>query len=125
MRGPVSEDGIKTMLKFSMILFEVMFFIIVFWCLCFKVPFFRESSLMRSLGIFTGVVYLFLCPIAPFCGIICGGLGYVRLKRMGTEQGKRFGLRRWKRLALIEVVLGLVMVLPCMILFLGACSGLT
>ncbi|MCI9106340.1 MAG: hypothetical protein HFG57_10380 [Lachnospiraceae bacterium] len=122
-KSDLTEERIKTTLKFSMILFEVMFFIIVFWYLCFNIPFLRQSPLMRSLGIFTGVVYLFLCPIAPFCGIICGGLGYMRLKKLTKEQEKDSESKRWRRIALIEVLLGVVMVLPCMILFLGACSG--
>lgn len=122
-KGSITEDRIKTTLKLSMILFEIMFFIIVFWYLCFNVSFLRQSPLMRSLGIFTGVVYLFLCPIAPFCGIICGGMGYMRLRKLIAEQENDSGLRRWKMLALIEVLLGIVMALPCMTLFLGACSG--
>ena len=29
----------------------------------------------------------------------------------------------WKILALAEILLGLIMILPCMMLFLAACSG--
>lgn len=119
----MTEGKIKAMLRFAMILFEIMFFIIVFWRLGQVFSFWWESPLLRYMGIFTGVVYLFLCPVAPICGIVCGSLGYRRLKKLDAKPQEAAALKRWKMLALIEIVLGVLTALPCMVLFLGACSG--
>ena len=120
----MEEDRIKKALKFSMILFEIMFFILVFWRLGKLFSFWWDSPLLRLIGIITGVAYLFLCPVAPACGIICGGLGYRKLKKLDKTSHGAEALKKWRLLSLIEIVLGVLTALPCMILFLGACSGL-
>ena len=121
-RKIMEEDRIKKALKFSMILFEIMFFIAVYWLVCSRISVWEQVAVLRSLGIFTGVVYLFLCPVAPVCGIICGGLGYFRLKKSNGEL-KPDEVRKWRMISVVEMILGILTAFPCMILFLGACSG--
>ena len=81
----MEEDRIKKALKFSMILFEIMFFIAVYWLVCSRISVWEQGAVLRSLGIFTGVVFLFLCPIEPVCGVICGCAGYFGLKKMASK----------------------------------------
>ncbi len=119
----MTEDRIKKALRFSMILFEIMLFISAYWWICSNVSSWGKIAVLRSLGVFTGVVFLFLCPIAPFCGIICGCAGYLGLKKLASQKRKIKDYKMWKILALLEIILGVVSVLPCMMLFLGACSG--
>ena len=119
----MQEDMIKKALKFSMILFQIMFFIAIYWLVCSRISVWEHVAVLRSLGIFTGVVFLFLCPIAPFCGVICGCVGYFGLKKMASNHQKIKDKKLWKILSLLEILLGLIMALPCMMLFLGACSG--
>jgi hypothetical protein len=118
----VAENRIKRVLKFSIILYEIMFFIALYWWICSKVSAFGQMAALRSLGIFTGVIFLFLCPIAPVCGVICGFLGYRGLKKLALKQ-EVTGLGMWKLISLAEILLGVLMAFPCMTLFLGACSG--
>ena len=122
-RKIMEEDRIKKALKFSMILFEIMFFIAVYWLVCSRISVWEQVAVLRSLGIFTGVVFLFLCPIAPVCGVICGCAGYFGLKKMASKHQRSKDKKMWKILALAEILLGLIMILPCMMLFLAACSG--
>lgn len=118
----MAENRIKRVLKVSVILFEIMFFISLYWWICSKFSVFGQMAALRSLGVLTGVIFLFLCPIAPVCGVICGIVGYRGLKKLASEQ-EVTGLKMWKVISLIEIFLGIVMAFPCMILFLGACSG--
>lgn len=118
----MTQNRIRLALKFTMVLFEIMFLITIFWWLGSVVSSWWDSPLLRMLGIFTGVVYLFLCPVAPVCGIICGGLGYFRLKKADGEL-KPDEVRKWRMISVIEMILGILTAFPCMILFLGACSG--
>ena len=118
----MAEDIINRVLKLSIILFEVMFFISLYWWICSSFSAFGQMAVLRSLGVFTGVIFLLLCPIAPVCGVVCGIVGYRGLKKLALKQ-EITGLRMWKIISLIEIVLGIVMAFPCMILFLGACSG--
>ena len=60
--------------------------------------------------------------MAPVCGIICGGLGYFRLKKSNGEL-KSDEVRKWRMISVVEMILGILTAFPCMILFLGACSG--
>ncbi len=119
----MTQNRIRLALKFTMVLFEIMFLIIIFWWLGSVVSSWWDSPLLRMLGIFTGVVFLFLCPIAPVCGVICGCAGYFGLKKMASKHQRIKDKKMWKILALAEILLGLIMILPCMMLFLAACSG--
>ncbi len=52
----MTQNRIRLALKFTMVLFEIMFLIIIFWWLGSVVSSWWDSPLLRMLGIFTGGV---------------------------------------------------------------------
>lgn len=85
--------------------------------LCFlALPLLPTHGQLNRLGIFIGMAFLLLCIPVPVCGITCG------IASLCLCRGRQ-AMPLWRVLAILDIVLGALTAVPCLLLFLAAISG--